>query len=325
MSKCIGCGVELQNKNIDELGYVENLSKSICNRCFRLKNYGEYKNVPLNNKDYIKIINNISNDSLIIYVADILSLNLENINNYKKVLLVITKRDIIPKSVKEYKIINYIKERYPNIIDIIIVSSIKNYNIDYLYEKIKLLSNNKNIYVIGYTNTGKSTLINKLINNYSNNKTNITTSMYPSTTLDKISININNLTIIDTPGLIDEANIINYIEKKDLKKVLPKKTIKPKTCQIKGNGSIIIDNYVRIDYETNIQNSIVIYASEALNIKFNSLSNNKLKELKKHIFSIKDNKDLVVSGLCFIKTTKPIKIEIYTIDKVKPYLRDNLI
>ncbi len=325
MTKCIGCGVELQNKDIDNLGYVENLSKSICNRCFRLKNYGEYKKVSLDNKDYLKIINTINNDSLVIYTTDILSLNLDNINNFKKVLLVITKRDIIPEYVKEYKIINYIKERYPNILDIIIISSIKNYNIDYLYNKIKLLYNNKDIYVVGYTNTGKSTLINKLINNYSNDKFNITTSMYPSTTLDKISINIDNLTLIDTPGLIDESNIINYISKEDLKKILPKKSIKPKTCQIKGNGSILIDNYARIDYETNISNSIVIYTSPNLNIKFNSLSNNKLKHNKEYIFNIKGNKDVVIPGLCFIKTTKPIKIKIYTLDKVKPYLRDNLI
>ena len=312
MTKCIGCGIKLQNTNKNKLGYVEDLSKNICTRCFRLTNYGEYQKVSLNNNDYNKIINNIEENSLVVYTTDILSLNLTDINKFKKVLLVITKRDIIPESVKEDKLINKLKKISKNIIDIIIVSSITNYNIDTLYNKINKYSNNKEIYIVGYTNTGKSTLINKLIKNYTKTNNKITVSMYPSTTLDKVEIKINNLKIIDTPGLIDENNIINYIEKKDLKKVLPKSSIKPKTCQIKGNGSILIDKYLRIDYETDILNSIVIYASNSLNIKFNSITNNKLKNLTKHIFNIEEKKDIVIPGLCFIKITKPLKITIYS-------------
>lgn len=325
MTKCIGCGIKLQNTNKNKLGYVEDLSKNICTRCFRLTNYGEYQKVSLNNNDYNKIINNIEENSLVVYTTDILSLNLTDINKFKKVLLVITKRDIIPESVKEDKLINKLKKISKNIIDIIIVSSITNYNIDTLYNKINKYSNNKEIYIVGYTNTGKSTLINKLIKNYTKTNNKITVSMYPSTTLDKVEIKINNLKIIDTPGLIDENNIINYIEKKDLKKVLPKSSIKPKTCQIKGNGSILIDKYLRIDYETDILNSIVIYASNSLNIKFNSITNNKLKNLTKHIFNIEEKKDIVIPGLCFIKITKPLKITIYSNNKIIPYKRDNLI
>ena len=325
MTKCIGCGIELQDKDKNKLGYVEDINNNICTRCFKLKHYGEYKKVELNNNDYNKIIKSISTNNLVVYVSDFLSLNLSKINNFNKVLLVITKRDIIPESVKEYKIINYLKEKYINIIDIIIVSSLNNYNIDNLYNMLNKYSNNKDIYVVGYTNTGKSTLINKLISNYTSDSINVTTSMYPSTTLDKISIKLNELTLIDTPGLIDESNIINYIDKSDLKKILPKKSIKPKTCQINGIGSILIDNYMRLDYDTNISNSIVIYASNNLNVKFNSLSNNKLKDLKEHTISIDSNKDLVIPGLCFIKITKPIKVKLYIMDKVKPYLRDNLI
>ena len=54
----------------------------------------------------------------------------------------------------------------------------------------KLDNKNNKVYVVGNTNSGKSTLINKLIDNYStiDNKK-VTTSMYPSTTLDKVEIN----------------------------------------------------------------------------------------------------------------------------------------
>lgn len=324
MTKCNGCGIELQDNDINSLGYTDNLSNKLCNRCFRLTNYGEYKKVSLNNNDYTKIIKSIPNDSLVLYTTDFLSLNIDNIDKFKKVLLVITKRDIIPRSVKEYKIINKLKKILPNIIDIIIVSSINNYNIDELYNKLIKYSDNKDIYVVGYTNTGKSTLVNKLIKNYTNYNYKITESMYPSTTLDIVKIKLNNLTIIDTPGLIDENNIINYLEKEELKKVLPKSSINPKTCQINGKGSIIIDKYLRLDYETNNTNSIIIYSSRLLDIKFNSIDNNKYKEYNKYTFNIDKGKDIVIRGLCFIKTTKEIKINIY-IKNIKPVIRENLI
>ena len=82
-----------------------------------------------------------------------------------------------------------VHEIIPKILDIIIVSSIKNYNIDILYNALNKYSKNNSIYLIGNTNSGKSTLLNKLIKNYSqDNQPNITVSMYPSTTLDKVEI-----------------------------------------------------------------------------------------------------------------------------------------
>ena len=43
--KCIGCGATLQTINTEEVGYVkeQNLEKSsLCERCFRIRNYGDY-------------------------------------------------------------------------------------------------------------------------------------------------------------------------------------------------------------------------------------------------------------------------------------------
>ena len=325
MTRCRGCGIELQTKDKNKLGYIENKEQTICSRCFKLSNYGEYQKVSLTNKDYTQIINSIPKESLVVYTTDILTLNLKNISQFSKVILVVTKKDIIPKSVKDQKIINFLLKQNPNILDIIITSSNKNYNIDTLYNSIIKYSNNQEVYIVGATNTGKSTLINKLIKNYSFNESKITTSIYPSTTLDKVIITLNNLTIIDTPGLIDEDNITNYLSKKDLKKITPKKEIKPKTCQITDKGSIVIDNYARIDYETELKNSMVIYCSNDLNTRFNSLKNDHLTQFPSCEYNLKSNQDIVIPGLAFIKFTKPIKLKIYTIENVKPFIRDNLI
>lgn len=327
MNKCLGCGINLQNQNPTNLGYTSDLEKNFCQRCFKLKNYGKYTNVSLNNEDYLKIINSIPVTNLVLYITDILNLSITNLDKFKKVILVVTKKDLLPKSIKDKTIINYLKDKYPNIIDIIIISSIKNYNLDKLYNKIDKYFSNKPIYLIGNTNSGKSTLINKLIDNYSTQNNNkITTSIYPSTTLNTLEIDLGKIKLIDTPGLIDDNNITNYLTPEELKKITPKKEIKPKTCQLKpGQGSLIIDKYVRIDYQTSITNSFVIYANNYLDIRFSSLHQEIPQNFIKKNYVLSQHQDIVLPGLGFIKFVKPIKITIYCPEYLKPHIRDNLI
>ena len=321
--KCIGCGSLLQNDDINKDGYVLDINDSICQRCFRIKYYNEYKVTSRNNSDYINIINSIEKEDLVLYVTSLFDIRLDFIDSFKNVIVVLTKRDILPKSIKDYKLINYMKDRY-NFTDLEIISSIKNYNLDSLFEKIKKYNQSGNVYVIGSTNSGKSTLINKLIKNYSDSDIEITSSLYPSTTLDKIEINIDNIKIIDTPGLINDGSIINHIDTKTLKNITPKKEIKPRTYQIKGKGSILIDNLVRVDYNTT-DTSMTIYIANNVNISFAGKDNNKLLDMTKQSFDLDCDKDIVISDLCFIKFTNEVKLDIYTYDTVDIYERDNLI
>lgn len=320
---CSGCGINLQNTDKNKEGYVDDLNKHICERCFKLKNYGEYRTSSLTNHDYYQILTAIPQDNLVIYLTSVLNINLDYLNNFKNVIIVLTKKDLLPKSVKDYKLINYISNITTNYLDIEVISSIKNYNLDCLLDKIKKYNNNKTVYFVGMTNSGKSTLINKLIKNYSDKNIEITTSMYPSTTLNKIELEIDNLKIIDTPGLLSSGSILNSLSLKDIKKITPKKEIKPRSYQLKGSGSLIIDNIVRIDYHSD--NNIAIYLANNINITKAYLSNPKLKDTNKYTFNLSKNKDLVIEDLCFIKFTKESNIDIYTPYSVNIYERDNLI
>ena len=311
--KCMGCGNILKD---DELEH------NICNRCFRLKHYGEYHVTNKDNSDYLKIINNIDSDDLVIYVTSLLNLTIMDLSKFKNVIVVLTKRDILPKSVKDNKIIDYVKNHY-NFKDIEVISSIKNYNLDNLISKVEKY-NKKKVYLIGNTNSGKSTLLNKLIENYSESDIDITTSMYPSTTLDTIEVKINDIMFIDTPGIIDNGSVINYIDYKMLKKITPKKEVKPRTYQIKGKGSLVIEDLVRIDYETN-DNSMTIYIANSVNIIRVGEANPRLKDLPKREFNLENDKDIVITDLCFIKFVKGLKVKIYANNNINVYERDNLI
>ena len=311
--KCMGCGNILKD---DELEH------NICNRCFRLKHYGEYHVTNKDNCDYSKIINNIDSNDLVIYVTSLLNLTIMDLSKFKNVIVVLTKRDILPKSIKDNKIIDYVKNYY-KFKDIEVISSIKNYNLDNLISKIEKY-NKKKVYLIGNTNSGKSTLLNKLIENYSESDIDITTSMYPSTTLDTIEVKINDIEFIDTPGIIDNGSVINYIDYKMLKKITPKKEVKPRTYQIKGKGSLVIEDLVRIDYETN-DNSMTIYIANSVNILRVGEGNPRLKDLPKREFNLKNDKDIVITDLCFIKFVKGLKVKIYANNNINVYERDNLI
>lgn len=326
MNKCIGCGAFLQTESKEKVGYTKNSDSKYCERCFRIKHYNDYKLVDKNNEDYIKILKSIPNSSLVVLVVDLFNIgkDLEIINKYlkNKILLVLTKRDIIPLSVYDKNLEDYFINYKLNIIDKVIVSSKTNYNFDLLYKKIKE-NKTDDIYVIGFTNAGKSSLINKLIYHYSNLYSNITTSFLPSTTLDTIEINLNDIKLIDTPGLLDEGNIINNVDLKKLKKIIPNCEIKPKTYQIKTKQSIVVDELLKV--EINKNNSLTFYMSNNLEFKRYYKDNDRLNNLKKHEFDVQDNTDIVINGLGFIKIVKKSKIIIYTLDKVDVYTRKSLI
>ena len=321
--KCIGCGITLQDKDEKSLGYINDLSKDYCMRCFKLMHYGEYEKKSMTEEYYKKIISSIPKDSIVLYICDILFMNLETLKDLKNVILVLTKRDTLPKSVKDEKIKNYIKKRYPNVIDIEIVSSINNYNIDNLYNKI--ISYNKKVYFVGYTNSGKSTLLNKIIKNYSNINTKITTSMYPETTLDKIEIKLDNVVIVDTPGLLNNNSYLNNLEVNRIKRFNIKKEIKPRTFQINNKGSIIIDDMIRIDYNTKSSNSVTIYINNGVKVAKISEKNNILKQDNKISLKLSKDKDIVIDDICFLKFVNNIDIDLYTKDKLNVRVRDNLI
>ena len=213
--------------------------------------------------------------------------------------------------------------RYPNICDVIIVSAFKKYNLDRLYDKL-LSYGNKNIYFVGITNSGKSTLINEMIKSYNGFDGDITTSAYPSTTLDVVNIKIGALKIKDTPGILINNSIINYLDSNEIKMINSKKEIKPITIQIKGTGAVLIGEFFRIEYSTDIS-SMTFYMANSVGIDNISLKNPRLLDGTVHEYDVNDNEDVVIEDIGFIKFTKGVKLKVYSKYTSYLYIRDNLI
>ena len=325
---CHGCGVELQSDNEAAIGYVKNIQQSLCKRCFGIKNYNEYKTVLKNNEEFINILKAINKtNDLVLLLIDIFNLptNLDIIKHHlsNDIILIVTKYDLLKPYLKEQKLKNYIKNIGLKPLSTLIISSYKNYNLDLLLETINKYKKSDNVYVVGNTNVGKSTLINKIIYNYTNSKSQITTSQLPSTTLANIKVAINeNLTIIDTPGLLEENNIIDYVDIEKISKIIPKSVVKPKTFQIKIPQTIIIEDLAKVYFQD--ANDITMYISGELDVK-RVYKKDEVSELTKHVIKVPAYHDVVIKGLGFIKIIKATTINVYLVGNTDVYIRKSLI
>lgn len=274
------------------------------------------------NRDYYSLVKkSINKKDLVLLVTDFLNLyNLDEIQLDNPVILVITKTDLLPRGVNREKLLNNIKCKL-NVINKIMVSSKNNYNLDVLYDKILKNKKSNNVYVIGYTNAGKSTLVNKILKNYGCSNGDITVSNLPSTTLDLINVKVNDdINLIDTPGFLDNGSMVLEASKDILKKIIPNKEIRPISYQIKHWQSLIFEDFMRLDLD---DTNIICYISNNINIR--RVYKNKSCELKKYELHIEKNQDLVIKGIGFITFKKDSKVTLWLKENVKYLIRNSVI
>ena len=319
--KCLGCGSVLQTINVDKEGFVRSnvYEKSdYCERCFKIMHYGEYS--VLDKKiDTDGIIRNINSDNYasVVFLVDALNIN-ENIRKYiarfkNNKYILITKKDIHPKSLKEKKLIEYFKKNIYDTENIMCISSVKNYNIDAFLKKI---STNmvRRLYIVGFTNSGKSTFINHILTSNLKKPT-ITTSSIPNTTASFITIKLNNkLTIVDTPGFIDNNAIYNFIDYNKVVKLYPKKEIKVKTFQTRSGYAIVVNDILRVENVGTKSNSFSFYMNDRLRYEKVKSKNDKLTILPNITYDITEPTDIIINGLGFIRITKVGSVRVHALD-----------
>lgn len=294
---CPGCGSIIQYKDPNKIGYSPKKDAKLCERCFKLKNYNKQEIIDLkyNNDEIIRLLD--GKNGAIFFVTDFLNISNYVIDTFKKInhhnkYLVINKIDYIPNSIKSEKYIEYIKNTYKIDSTIILISASKKINLNELNNKIKEF---RNSYICGYTNSGKSTIINELCK-LNNKSSYILSSLMPNTTLDFIKIRISEDThVFDTPGFINGFEFI--------KEGFPKKFIKPVTIQIKPNDVVKMGENIYIKCDENV-NSFTFYVSDMVSIKkiynYSEKNNNEI--------SINDNNDLLIYGYGFINIKNKCRI-----------------
>lgn len=296
MTKCVGCGITLQDKNSKMVGYTPDIKNKLCERCFKLKNYNVLTNegVSIDNTKLIDSINKLK--SHVLFLVDFINLDSEVINIYKKIhnkkTLIITKADIIPKNIKYHKLINNIKDVYDIKEDIILTSSKTRLNIKTI---TNLCLDEKNICLSGFTNAGKSSLINALVGS------DITVSKKSNTTQDFIKLSVMGITIYDAPGFMSNINREN----------IPKSSIRPITYQFPSKHYLLIN-----DIKLNIleDTNFTIYAGNDIKIQ----RRKETEDVNCNII-VSKNSDVLIKGLGFINFKKTCMIALSTNDyEIRP-------
>lgn len=363
--KCVGCGVSIQTEQPNELGYAPSpaLEKEhvICQRCFRLKHYNEIQDVSLTDDDFLRILNGIGQtDALVVKIVDIFDFNgswlpgLHRFVGQNKVLLVGNKADLIPKSVKADKLVHWMKYSAKQLglqpTEVFLISAAKGGGIQELASAIEQYREGKDVYIVGCTNVGKSTFINRMIKEFSDEAENvITTSHFPGTTLDLIDIPLDEQSsMYDTPGIINHHQMAHFVNKQSLKVITPTKEVKAKIFQLNEQQTLFFGGLARLDYMSGGRRSLVCYVSNHINIhrtkleKADELYENHLgellsppspeeletfPELVRHEFMIREPKtDIVISGLGWVTVNEPgAKVAVHVPKGVSASLRKSLI
>jgi len=298
---CYGCGSKLQSIDKYKAGFIPEKKKDnavYCQRCFRLIHYGENKETSTP-KSISSIVNAINkDDKYVLFLVDFITLNKEIVKVFKKIkrpkTLVVSKCDIIPKSVNYQNIIKCLRDTYKIDDDISLISSYTNYGVqallNYLYYEI-----------------------NKMMDLTDSKLNRITTSFTLNTTLDFIRLKLNdNLTIIDSPGFVLDKKVnINVTNKNNIDKI-----IKPKVYQMKAGETLKLEDiYFNFTNDTNI----TLYMNNDLQVKkyFKSV------DFDENI-DVSDNVDVIIKGLGFINIKSKSKIKFKNISKDLIEIRDSL-
>ena len=363
---CIGCGATLQAEDPQKAGYLpksalkkatENEENGVyCQRCFRLRHYNEIMPVELNNDDFLALLNSLSEKkALIVNVVDLFDFSNSLLASLKRFvgnndfILDGNKFDLFPLNSKKSKIKDWMRQEanrmglFPK--EIFLISAQRQKYLDELIEYLNKASQDQDIYFVGMTNVGKSTLINAIIDKMGDVKDIITTSRFPGTTLDRIEIPLDNgHFLVDTPGIMSDNQLSARLTPKDLQLVSPKKSLKPATYQLLPGNTIFLGGLGRIDYLKGESTSFTIYTAPGVKLHRTKTAKadefyqkhvgelltpptgeNYLANLKGLEFLTKYKSDLLFGGIGFITVPEGCLVKTYTPDKIGLGLRRALI
>ena len=151
--KCAGCGIELQFEDAKKEGYVPEEKfimegELLCQRCFKIKNYGKNSVNNFKSEDYSKeVLNSVKKSDIILPIFDIIDFEgsfteeiLDYLRDYRSIVLV-NKTDLLPGFVHPAEIADWIKDRLAeeDIVpeNIAFISAKSKYGINGIIRKIK--------------------------------------------------------------------------------------------------------------------------------------------------------------------------------------------
>ncbi len=351
--QCCGCGIELQDHSPNKVGYVTEkalLKDNIyCKRCFDIKHYNKSNQIILDDREYYDMLRLIPKESLVILVVDLFDLSatlnsaMTEILRHHQVLLAVNKVDLFPQNLNFEKLLQRLRKAYLDlgirVLDGTLVSAKYDFNIDYFYEMIEEYREGHNAYIVGVSNTGKSSFVMQLLKFY-NLSTKIMISEFPATTLKFLANDVGDFIIYDTPGLINRGQMIHYIAAKDYHYIFPKQTLKPKTYQLSLGESLLIGGLAKVNIKSSEKVSLTCYFAEDMPFHRTKRDMREFylkhrgmllqpvylqEQWKAYNLYVEGGQEIALSGFGFISVNKSVELEFDLHQDVQITLRRRLI
>jgi len=284
---------EAEEEEMDEETLAK-LEKTMCKRCHGLQNYGTVEEhlrpgwtdePTLSQQQFRDLLLPLRNKPCVILaIVDLFDFSgsvlpeLDQIAGDNPVILLANKADLLPAQMGTTRAESWVRRELEhlgvtsiaNIGGAVRLASCKTgFGVAGALEKARKLAEEMDgdIYVVGAANAGKSTLINRLIDdrskgddrrnggggkkragNANKHKGAVTTSPLPGTTLKFIEVDLGDgRSLYDTPGLLVPGSLTERLTPAELKVVVPKKRVEPITFRVSSGKCVLVGGLAKIE------------------------------------------------------------------------------
>ena len=359
---CFGCGGILQNIDVDAPFYVpkpiESEKPQLCQRCYRLRHYGVVQPSAVSAETYRSMVDSlIEKEALIVLVIDVFDVSgslvpmIRRLLLGKDVVVLANKCDLLPRSVPLNKIAHKVMRQLHvegiKPLDVIAISALKKVQIDLAIDTLFERSKQRDVYVLGSTNVGKSTVINAFIA-ASTGRADHPLSVHGSrgTTQGFIGLPFGDAILYDTPGLYPTNHIAGLLSEASYLLLQPKKEVKPLSFQLSTGQTLFLGGLCRLDHLEGQSGSWIVYVAPTVSVHRRKTldadafyirhrgdllkppsSEDEPFELKHHRFHLdaRVKTDLVLPGLGFVTVRGVSKLDVYLPEGIAPTRREALI
>ena len=289
--RCYHCGAILQSEDEKKKGYIpsellddpKRAKEQVlyCQNCFDTAKEINSGELNQNVDDQIlKILDDArASDASILYVVDLFSFNgtfkkaiVEKIKNLPLTVL-ITKRDLFPKGMKDEPFIEYVKERFNEVglnPELIKIVSPRNEEADKELLNIVLKARKgHDVYMLGDLTSGKTTIINRCMKFYENKtRRSIRTSEFPGTKTPVLQVPITNSSFFfELPGLALDNSVVGKVEKDVQKIIIPRKEVKVTQTMLRANESLAVGGLAVYSLIKGENTTFKMYTAEGVEVR----------------------------------------------------------
>ena len=288
--RCYNCGAVLQTKKKSEKGFIPDEVMDqydgdgrvlYCQKCFDymkgLNTGALEQNVD---KATAKILDDaVATDAYIVWVLDLFTfngtLNPDIVSRIKKLKVAVigTHRDLFSSLVKDETFVRFVEERFKECgitpESVTIIGNEDDVDMEAIMDHFNKARRAHDIYIIGSKNSGKTSLINRMLKYYVNKtKWPIKTENYRGTYVKVMSIPLSNSSFIyELPGFSLVTSVVGKVEKDVQKLIVPRRKIETHYRTLLKGDALALGSLAYFELCSGKATAVKLYCAEGVEIK----------------------------------------------------------